>query len=225
MTRAVAAALVVAAILAPPAASHGDGGKRGFRSSVTALQPRVPGLVAEVRDSDDRLFVRNETGRELVVLGYSGEPYLRFASGAVFRNMRSPATYLNEERYGGVPVPADASAKAEPEWERVADESSHEWHDHRIHWMSRTDPPKVRRDPDRAQMLFTWVVPGRIGGEPLRIRGRLDYSPPPDSGPQPWHYASIGVLLLAAAGVVGWRLRLRRAASRGTQPTGSAGTR
>jgi hypothetical protein len=224
MTRVLAAALLIAAILAPPAAAHGDGGKRGFRSSVTALEPRIPGLVAEVRDSDDRLFVRNGTGREVIVLGYSGEPYLRFADGAVFRNRHSPATYLNEERYGGVPVPTEASAKAEPDWERVADESAYEWHDHRIHWMSRTDPPKVRRAPDRAQRLFTWLVPGRIGGEPLSIRGRLDYSPPPDGGPQPWHYASIAVLLLGAGGLVGWR-RLRRAASRGMQPTGSAGTR
>lgn len=224
MTRALAAALLVAAILVPPAAAHGDGGKRGFRSSVTALEPRMPGLVAEVRDSDDRLFVSNDTGREVVVLGYSGEPYLRFTGEAIFRNRHSPATYLNEERYGGVPVPAEASAKAEPDWERVSDEPGYEWHDHRIHWMSRTDPPKVRREPDRAQRLFTWVVPGRVGAEPLRIRGRLDYSPPPGGGPQPWHYASIAGLLLAAGGLVGWR-RLRRGASRGTSPGASAGTR
>jgi hypothetical protein len=216
--RTLAAALAVAAILAPPVAAHGDGGARGFTSTVTAVQPALPGLTTEVRDADDRLFVRNESGRPIVVLGYSGEPYLRFADGAVYRNNNSPATYLNEERYAGVPVPDSADPGADPLWERVSDEPSYEWHDHRIHWMSRSDPPKVRRNPDLAQRVFTWTVPGRAGDAPLRIRGRLDYTPPPDSGPRPWHYASIGALVLLVAGLAA--RRLRGGASRGTRRAG-----
>ncbi|HEY7708016.1 MAG TPA: hypothetical protein VH968_12690 [Gaiellaceae bacterium] len=213
MIRTLAATLAVAAILAPPVAAHGDGGSRGFRSTVTAVQPSLAGLVAEIRDADDRLFVRNETGRPLVVFGYSGEPYLRFADGAVYRNGNSPATYLNEERYAGVPVPEEATPKAAPRWERVADEPAYEWHDHRIHWMSRSDPPKVRRNPDLAQRLFTWTVPGRIENQPVAIRGRLDYTPPPDTGPKPWHFASLGILVLVAAVAGVWRLRRKREGS------------
>ena len=60
----------------------------------------------EVLQGDDQLHLRNDTGRELLIEGYEGEPYLRFdADAGVFRNANSPATYLNEERYGGAPVP------------------------------------------------------------------------------------------------------------------------
>ena len=65
--------------------------------------------------------MRNDTDQELVIEGYDGEPYLRFdADGGVFRNANSPATYLNQERYGGVDVPASASKSAAPSWERVS---------------------------------------------------------------------------------------------------------
>ena len=64
------------------------------------------------------------------------EPYLRFlADGTVERNLRSEATYLNEDRQGAVDLPAQADHEAEPEWETVADDGTYAWHDHRIHWM------------------------------------------------------------------------------------------
>ena len=125
---------------------HGDGAARGYTSTVKTVAPRLDGLTVQVLQGDDQLDLRNNTGRELVVEGYEDEPYLRFgADGGVFRNANSPATYLNEERYGGVDVPASASKTATPRWERVSRGNSYNWHDHRIHWMSTIDPPKVRR--------------------------------------------------------------------------------
>jgi hypothetical protein len=50
--------------------------------------------------------LENNTGKPILVPGYDGEPYLRFTADAVYRNERSPATYLNEDRYGGVELPA-----------------------------------------------------------------------------------------------------------------------
>ena len=86
-----------------------------------AITPKLAGLTVQVLQGDDQLHVRNDSGRELVIEGYEGEPYLRFdADGGVYRNANSPATYLNEERYGGVDVPASASKTAPPRWERVA---------------------------------------------------------------------------------------------------------
>ena len=115
----------------------------------------------QVLQGDDQLDLRNDTGRELVIEGYEGEPYLRFgADGGVFRNANSPATYLNEERYGGVDVPASASKTATPRWERVSRGNSYNWHDHRIHWMSTIDPPKVRQAKDKPHHVFDWNVPG-----------------------------------------------------------------
>jgi hypothetical protein len=178
--RQLLVAAVAALVVAPVASGHGDGAARGFRSAVESIRPAPSGLTVRVLDSDDELQLRNETGRTIVILGYDGEPYLRFSGDGVFRNARSPASYLNLDRYAKVDVPAEADPKAPPRWERVATGAIWAWHDHRIHWMSPIDPPRVRANPDRPHHLFDWQVPARIEGRRLAISGRLDYSPPAD---------------------------------------------
>ena len=180
--RVLAAALLTALVASPAAAGHGDGAARGYTSRVTAVRPLVAGLSVEVLDGDDQLRLRNETGGEVVIEGYDDEPYLRFAAdGGVFRNANSPATYLNDDRYGAVAVPASASKNAEPQWEQVTSENEYAWHDHRIHWMSRIDPPKVRAAKDKPHHVFNWTVPATAGGMPIAIEGSLEYAPPPQS--------------------------------------------
>ena len=180
--RLLAAVLVTALVACPTAAGHGDGAARGYSSRVTSVQPGLAGLSVEVLDGDDQLMVRNGTGREVVIEGYDDEPYLRFATdGGVFRNANSPAMYLNEDRYGAVAVPASASKNSEPRWERVSSENEYAWHDHRIHWMSRIDPPKVRAAKDKPHHVFNWTVPATAGGMPIAIEGSLEYAPPPQS--------------------------------------------
>jgi hypothetical protein len=209
MRRALSAIAVLAAVLSPAAAGHGGGGALGFTSTVGGLRPATTGLELRVLDSDDRLELRNSSGNEVVVLGYDGEPYLRFANGAVFRNARSPATYLNDDRYGNVELPAEASAKAEPRWTRVARHEVYEWHDHRIHWMSPILPPQVRRAEDRPHHVFDWDVPLRVDGSPVSIMGSLDYAPPPGDSFNP--LLTIPLLVAALAGVLLWWRRRRTA--------------
>jgi len=104
-----------------------------------------------VLDGDRYLELTNTTGAEVIVLGYQGEPYLRFTPDRVVcRNTNSPATYLNEDRYGDADIPPGTSARTEPEWEQVSTDSRFAWRDHRAHSMSRTDPPQVATDPDRS---------------------------------------------------------------------------
>jgi hypothetical protein len=172
------AAAVAALAVCPVASAHGDGAERGFRSAVESIRPNLSGLTIRVLESDDELQLRNETGRTIVILGYDGEPYLRFSPDGVFRNARSPASYLNLDRYANVDVPPAADSKAPPRWERVATGGIWAWHDHRIHWMSPIDPPRVRAAPDRPHHVFDWQVPARIQGRKLTISGRLDYAPP-----------------------------------------------
>jgi hypothetical protein len=204
---AVAAGAAAALVLVPAAAAHGGGGNLGFRSSVTGVTPRGPGVEVVVRDHDDRLELRNETGKPLVILGYEGEPYLVFRDGRVLRNRRSPATYLNDERFGTVELPAQADPKAEPEWEEVAQKEEYEWHDHRIHWMSRALPPTIEDAKDERHHVFDWKVPGTIDGERLVISGTLEYEPPPDGSPA----LLVGaVVVVAAGGAVAVVLRRRR---------------
>ena len=55
---------------------------------------------------------------DVVILGYSGEPYLRVGAAGAFENVRSPAVYLNATRNGGIP-PSSADPSAPPEWRRI----------------------------------------------------------------------------------------------------------
>src|SRR6476619_4422355 len=114
-----ALALTLAALLAPCALAHG--GNPNFRSQFQAVRPAVPGLQVDVLNYDDRLLLINRTGKTVLVRGYEGEPYARLrADGTVEVNKNSPSFYLNEERYGGTPVPRSAGAKAAPQWSFVS---------------------------------------------------------------------------------------------------------
>lgn len=210
MKRALVCAFLVALAVCPPASAHGGGGQLGLRSTVTRVTPSAPGLFVTVLGSGDRLELSNATGKTIVVLGYESEPYLAFRDGRVYRNARSPATYLNDDRFGEVTLPAEADATSPPEWEQVSDREVYDWHDHRIHWMSRALPPAVQAQRKTPRHIFDWSVPARIAGKPLTIRGSLDYAPSPRKldwalDPAVLLAAGIAALLFAQAFV-----RLRR---------------
>jgi hypothetical protein len=204
--------VIVAALVlnfAPSAGAHGEGGKAtGFTSTVETIRPASPGLVVEVLDRDDRLFLQNGTGREVVVLGYDGEPYLRFDAGSVYRNVLSPAVYLNADRYAQAEVPASADPDAAPVWRRIRLGHSHEWHDHRIQWMSTIAPDEVRADPDAPRHVFDWRVPITVGGRPTAISGSLDYAPVGGDEPSAWVFVAASAPLAAA--LLAWALLRHR---------------
>lgn len=204
--RHIALAALLALVLCPAAAAHG--GVQGYLSTLEQVNPQTPGLEVRILDGDDRLGLRNETGKDVVVPGYDGEPYLRFTPQAVYRNARSPAAYLNEERYGNVELPAEASSKAEPSWKKVADRSYFEWHDHRVHWMSPVAPPQVRAASGDRHHVLDWRLRLTVGGSPVELRGSLDYLPPPESRFRP--ILIVPLAGLALAGATFWlRRRLR----------------
>jgi hypothetical protein len=207
--RALLAAALSTLVVCSSSAAHGGGGALGFRSTVTRVTPPVPGLSVTVLDYDDRLEVRNDSGKPLIILGYQGEPYLAFRDGHVYRNTRSPATYLNDDRFGKITLPPQADPEAAPDWELVAPREDYDWHDHRIHWMSRTLPPKIQAAKDKPQHVFDWTVPARFDGKPMTIAGSLDYQPPPSTAPIAL-YVILGLLVIGGAAAVWLRNRPRR---------------
>jgi hypothetical protein len=40
----------------------------------------------------------------------------------------------------------------------------YDWHDHRIHWMSKTPPERVREDGSARVEVFRWKLPLSAGG-------------------------------------------------------------
>ncbi|MFQ1000558.1 hypothetical protein [Modestobacter sp. SSW1-42] len=192
--------------VAGPAAAHVGGGAAGsdFSAQLLSVTPQPAGVTVRVLEFGDQLEVVNDSGAELAVPGYSGEPYLRIGPDGVWRNALSPATWLNLDRYGRTRVPETSSITAPPQWEQVSTEPRYAWHDHRTHWMS-TDllPPVVAADPGRPHTVADWTVPLTVGATEVAVAGRLSWSPPPPAG-LVW---PVYLVLLAAPVLAGWRAR------------------
>jgi hypothetical protein len=206
--RAVVVLLGVLAVLglAGPASAHVGGGVAGsdFTGELRSVTPALPGVTVRVLQFGDQLEVVNDTGTELEVPGYSGEPYLRIGPDGVWRNALSPATWLNLDRAGLTRVPESSSITEPPQWEQVSTRPQYAWHDHRTHWMS-TDllPPAVAADPGHPHTVADWSVPMTYGGTDVTVAGRLGWDPPP----QPWLVWPVYAVLPAAAVLAGWRAR------------------
>jgi hypothetical protein len=206
-----AAALMVLVVLllplaAAPASAHGRGSDASnFQSTVTG-DPQIPGAVWEVYGGDELLSLESPD-HEVMVLGYSDEPYLRVGPDGVFRNENSPATYLNEDRYRiDLPSGVTADPDRQPAWEHLGDHPSYAWHDHRVHLMTTALPSQVAEDPGTRHLVQSWSVPVVVDGQELAVEGELAWVP----GPSPWPWLLAGLLLTLPA-LIGVRAQdLRR---------------
>jgi hypothetical protein len=214
---AAAAALVALFAVAPTAAAHE--GNPNYRSQVRAITPAIDGLEAQVLNYDDRIELRNEGNSTVVVEGYRDEPYLRFKpEGTVEVNRRSPAAYLNEDRFAKVSVPRSADPTAPPEWEIVSRTGRYDWHDHRIHWMAASPPPRVREDEEARTKVFDWRLPVAAAGERSVIRGSLVWLGKDSGGFPIAAAASLAAAILGGAVLAALvRRRRRRRPSRGRE--------
>ena len=160
--------IVGAAVLAPAGVAFADpAGPTDYETTVVAVEPAVPGVEVSAVGGDSFLRIAVEPGIEVIVLGYQQEPYLRIrADGVVEENQRSPAAYLNADRFGGGTPPAGADATLPPTWHQVGDGGAWSWHDHRAHWMS-PDPPA---DATRGSEIQASTVPLEVDGSPVTVR-------------------------------------------------------
>jgi hypothetical protein len=189
-----------------------QGSNYHYRSFITHVDPKVPGLSLQVLQFADRLELINHSGRTVTVFGYEGEPYAQIlADGTVRFNTHSPAYYLNQAFYANVTVPPSASAHATPQWSVVAGTGRLEWHDHRIHWMSPTVPPQVK-DQSKRTKVFDWQVPIQVGAQKGAIAGELLWVP--ESGTKASSGAVIALVAIVVVGLVFALVVRRRRSSR-----------
>jgi hypothetical protein len=153
------------------------------------------GVAVDVLGGDAFLVVRVAPGTRVVVPGYEGEPYLQFHSdGRVEINQRSPARWLNQDRYGASAsaIPASVDGAAPPVWEEVAAGGQYAWHDHRIHVMSPRLPMTVDPDLDTVQRVREASLPLLVDGQEVTVEIVLDWLP----GRSP---AVVGLVVLLVA--------------------------
>ncbi len=199
-----------------------QGSSYEYRSNITAITPRVPGLSIEVLEFADRLLLRNHTGKTVTIYGYEGEPYARvLANGTAEQNVHAPATYLNTNFYGDVTVPPIASAGATPKWEVVDRTGEFEWHDHRIHYMSPVVPPQVK-DRSKRTLVFNWTVPLTVGASKVAVDGQLFWTPENSKAPLAVIILGVAIVIGGLAFVVFVRRRRARLAAAGGDPSGGS---
>ncbi len=213
MRRAAALAAMLLASAAVPAAAHQ--GNPNFRSVIRTVTPSTPGLQVQVLGFDNEMQLTNRTGRAVTIFGYNSEPYARvLADGTVQENLRSPAVYLNEDRYGTTPVPPSAKPSLPPQWRTLDKTGRFVWHDHRMHWMAQTTPPIVH-DTSRRTKVFDYAIPLRVGAGHGVVDGTLYWIGSPSGFPVAAIVSLVVVVLLA----VGLVVAVRRRRDRGGRPT------
>lgn len=206
--RRVVVTTAVLLVLSSPPALADPVGPSHYESEVVEVDanPAVSERFTVSILGDTYLVLRLVPGAAAEVPGYDGEPYLRFAAdGRVEVNDRSPARWLNDERYGAIDVdlPAVADPDAPPQWRQVADDGVYAWHDHRIHFMSPSLPRHVDPSSPGPQPVFDWEVPLVVDGHDVVVHGRLTWL----AGPGPvWPGAA--VVAVAVASWAAWRRRL-----------------
>lgn len=197
--RNAAIAITVLALLSafPSPAAADPPGPTDFKTDIASITPSSDAFEVEIIGGDSFVLLQHLGNSTVEVLGYNGEPYLRFLpGGTVERNRLSPATYLNEERYGDT-VPDFADATAAPEWEQVDDDGSYAWHDHRAHLM--VAPPI---NTNRGDQVTDQVIPVRVDGAEVDIAVVSVWQLPPSQTP-----LAIGALVGLALATVAWRRR------------------
>lgn len=201
MKRLIAGFIALFIFAVAPAAASAHQGNPNYRSEITSIQPAglAQGLDVSIVNFDDHVRLVNETGKEVVIMGYNGEPLARLlADGTVEENLNSPAFYLNQDRFAAVDIPARADEDAAPDWKVVGDNGTYEWHDHRSHFMGKGTPDQVT-DESQKTKVFDYVIPIKVGGEQAKINGTLTWVGN-DSKVPVIPFAILGLAVIAAIG-------------------------
>jgi hypothetical protein len=159
-----------------------------YRAVVLGTTPPQPEITAWALQGDQTLRLRVHPDVEVVVLGYIGEPFLRFARGEVDVNQHAATAYAAGLGRRDAPPALDPSAR--PSWRRVAVGEVYAWHDHRLR------PPGLRRPHGAA--VAAWTVPLRVGGVAARLAGRTSYA----NGGSVARWLLVGALLAMLGPVV-----------------------
>lgn len=195
--RALAVGAALAALHAAPAAASSDeAAPTDYETSVVGIDPGAAGVTVEF--VGDTTFVRLtvEPGREVIVLGYQGEPYLRFgADGQVAENLRAPTVFVNGPRTPDAAVDGTASPDDPPQWSIVGDGGTFVWHDHRAHWMGSMAPSGARR----GEVIYSDSIPLLVDGQEVSVELAIVWKARASTWPT---VVGVAVVILAVVAMV-----------------------
>jgi hypothetical protein len=169
-----------------------------FVATVTSIGGGSTGVTADILGAYQRLRLRVPEAHALSVLGYRGEPFIRFTPDGVQVNDRSPMAV--DLRL--TPGPAVPGAGTTPAWRRLAAGHEYTWHDERLRPV--TDAKGVR-------VPGQWSVPLVVDGGPTEIQGEVRHQ----AAPAIWPWLLSTLLALGAVSLVAARCTDRVAGALG----------
>jgi hypothetical protein len=185
-------------LVAPaPASAHLKSGtlSTDFQARVGQLRPAASGIAVRVLDGDLRIEMQVAPTRIVTVLGFLGEPFLRFSRAGVEANLASPTA--GSTRVIGT---ADAVSSQGVHWRLVRRGHVLAWHDNRLRPI-----PMARAGSQRAHAVGTWAIPLIVDGRATTLSGTEWYA----KAPSPWPWLVAGAALIALAFLAGRRLSER----------------
>jgi hypothetical protein len=221
------ATLLLGGLTASPvlAADDSSADAKYYRSSVTQIQPAVPGLDVKVQSGDGQITLTNHTGKTVTVVGLAGEDYLRVTPNGAEENTASLTASINASAAGDKTAleKATAAAHKAPTWVKRGAQPTITWRDYRVRWTNKQRPPIVLNDPHSKHTVFSWAVNLKVGSQPVLVLGEVTWIG------TPWltttQLALIGIALLSVVLVGSWaffrrRNRTRRMSGRGGRQSG-----
>jgi hypothetical protein len=196
MTRVLAIGLAASFALAPAPAFADPAAPTDYRTEVVSIAPESEHIDVRIIGVDAFVELTADVSTDVIVMGYSGEPYLWFrGDGAVLENRNSPATAMNTSRNGAMPDGAqDLNPDAAPDWEQVGSDHRWAWHDHRAHWMQSGRP--VGAEP--GDEILQGVIPLEVDGTPVAVTVAGRWAPAASTVPM-WLGVVCGVLFAVGA--------------------------
>ena len=178
------AAMLAAIVMGPaqPVFAHGGNGgaSSDYRIEVTGFEGDPTGIEVHPVELGNRMELVRTTAKDVEIVGYVGEPYIRLDEDGVFENFNSPSHYTNLDRFARTATPSTATPTAEPNWVKLSDGNSVRWHDHRTHWMDPTPREDVRANPDVERVIFpSNRVDFVVDGKPVTAIVKVTWLPPP----------------------------------------------
>jgi hypothetical protein len=164
-----------------------------YRNHVLAASEPA-GVRVSVEDAGRKLRVTAASGHDVVVLGYEGEPFLRFDRLGVTANAHSKTAV-------GLRLVRGASASG-TEWEPLSRDHSFAWAD------ARTWAPSAAV---HGRSVVPWSVPVVVDGARALIRGEMTRS----AAPLFWPWLVLAAVPLLAAVIAARRCRWLWAAATG----------
>jgi len=174
LREAFVAMMLAVALCAPPSRAH-DGSvatppSGHWRATLVSSHEPAPGVrIVPLPGRVPGMLLENSTTEPVLVLGRSGEPFLRFSAAGVEVNSRSPL-WIENERARGEAIEDDGDPASAPAWRRVSVAPRLAWIEFRA-WPGADEPRLVAPRDRRVRSRFAWSIPLRVGGREIVLVG------------------------------------------------------